>query len=175
MSHEPHSRTLPALSLGLCFLAAACSYTYNPGSGAPGTMTFNTPGLLPAMPGSSPVMPNGAMPSPPGMQAGNTVQTSAPQVASLTRPVSGPYTGVGTVMSDPGGGCNSTVPITNWTVRDDRVSFGVYEGVIQPDGSLRMQGGPTYVDGRFVGSHFTGQYWRPGPSCSYSMTLDPVG
>ncbi len=55
------------------------------------------------------------------------------------------------------------------------MSFGAYRGTIQPDGSLHMQAGPTYVYGQFVGSHFDGRFWRPPPGCTYDLSLDPVG
>jgi hypothetical protein len=156
-------------------LGTGCSYTYNPLSSAPGTLTFNTPpGELPPMTGSSPVMPGGAIQPPPGMQATAMPPAVIPQTQSLTRPASGNYNGTGVLIGGPDGNCRDALRITNWIVTNDQVSFGAFNGVIQPDGSLMMQGGPTYVQGRFIGSHFTGRVWSGGPSCSYSLSLDPV-
>jgi len=158
------------IPLMICVVTAGCSYKFAPGSSQPGTLTFDTPGALPMTPSPSPAMPGGTVSPPPGMQGAAT-----PQTQSLTRPVSGPYSGTGQLLTNPGGNCDQNITITNWIVTNDRVSFGTFNGVIQADGSLSMQAGPAYVWGQFVGSHFTGRVWRPGPFCTYMLTLDPVG
>lgn len=134
-----------------CGVAPACSYTFEPGSGAPGTLAVNTPGTLRPLPPSDVVAP-----------------------ASPARPVSGRWRGQAVALNDPGGRCTMTTRVSNWTVDGDRVRFGKFRGRIQPDGSLRMQAGPRIVEGRFIGSEFTGQYWSPQPSCIYAITLNPM-
>ena len=59
-------------------------------------------------------------------------------------------------------------------VNGNQVTFGSFRGTIRPDGSLRMEAGPSYVYGRFIGSRFSGRFWRPQPSCTFSITLAPV-
>ena len=115
-----------------------------------------------AGPGPAAIGRDGA--APPG---GAASQAPAPQ--------SGHYAGTGFVMRNQGTLCAQQIRVTNFVVNGNRVSFGAYRGTIQPDGSLHMQAGPTYVYGQFVGSHFDGRFWRPPPGCTYDLSLDPVG
>src|SRR3954447_6000602 len=162
----------PLVTALLCSLAAGCSYQFSPASNAPGTLTVDVPGSLPQTTNlGSPAMPGGALPPPAGMEPAGP----SGQVASLTRPVSGPYRRTGVALNDPGGVCQAQINVYNWTVSGNQVSFGSFNGVIAPEGSLTMQAGPSYISGRFIGSHFTGRFSRPQPSCMYSLTLDPVG
>lgn len=143
-------RAWPGIGVGL--LLAGCTYSgpTNP------TVTYNAPGTLPAVAGAP-------FPPPPGMEA----------PVSPT-PQSGKYAGTGTTITNPGDVCSSQIRVGNFIVDGNRVSFGAYHGTILPDGSLHMQAGQTYVYGQFIGSHFDGRYWRPPPSCTYNLSLDPV-
>jgi len=140
------SKPVPILA-ALALLLAACAYN-GPTMQAPGP--------------AAPVMETGA-PPPPG-----TAASVAPA------PQGGPYAGTGSVMRNQGARCPDQIRVTNFIVRGNRVSFGAYRGTIQPDGSLHMQAGPSYVYGQFIGSHFDGRFWRPPPGCTYDLSLDPV-
>ena len=89
-------------------------------------------------------------------------------------PVSGQYRGEGVALNDPGGFCSSRMQVTNWIVNGNQVSFGSFNGTIQPGGGLAMQVGQAYLRGQFTGSHFVGQFVAPQPSCAYQITVDPV-
>ena len=125
----------------------------------PGTMTFAAPGYRPARPGAPP---------PQGLEG--TATAIPPEPA----PRSGPYAGIGRVLADPGGSCGDPIRISNFIVAGNQVSFGSFNGTIQPDGSLQMQAGSAYVEGQFIGTHFEGRFWRPGPACTYMLSLEPV-
>ncbi len=140
------SKTVPILA-ALALSLAACAYN-GPTMQAPGPAAVET----------------GTAPPPPGSPA-----SVAPA------PQSGHYAGTGFVMRNQGTLCAQQIRVTNFVVNGNRVSFGAYRGTIQPDGSLHMQAGPTYVYGQFVGSHFDGRFWRPPPGCTYDLSLDPVG
>ena len=139
---------LPILA---CMAGAGCSYSYQPLGNAPGSLTLAAP------PGS---MQGAVGPAPPS--------SSGP-------PVSGPYRGEAVALNDPGGVCGTHLQVTNWIVRGDQVSFGAFDGTIHPDGTLLMQAGPRYVQGRFTGSHFQGRFTQPPPSCAYEIAVDPIG
>ena len=135
-----------AILASLAFLLAACAYNG------------------PTMPAPAPAA---------AVETGTAPPPGSP--ASVTpAPRSGPYAGTGLVMRNQGALCSQQIRVTNFIVRGNRVSFGAYRGTIQPDGSLHMQAGPTYVYGQFVGSHFDGRFWRPPPGCTYDLSLDPV-
>jgi hypothetical protein len=136
-------------------IASGCTYTVDPGGNGPGTLVLEPPGGGPA------VAPA------PGLAQGQT--------GSSARPVSGPYRGEAEALNDPGGFCTTRMPVTNWIVTGSQVSFGSFSGTIDPNGALMMQAGPSYVQGQFTGSHFAGRFSRPQPSCTYRLTLDPVG
>src|SRR3954451_24391442 len=87
-------------------------------------------------------------------------------------PISGQYRGEGTALNDPGGFCSSRMQVTNWIVTGNQVSFGSFNGTIQPNGALLMQVGQAYLQGQFTGSHFVGRFSRPQPSCAYQITVD---
>ncbi len=74
-----------------------------------------------------------------------------------------------------GGNCGDPLRVTNFTVSGNTVSFGPFNGTIQPGGAIRMQAGPRYVYGQFIGTHFEGRFWQPQPACTYSLSLEPVG
>jgi hypothetical protein len=129
-----------------------------------GACTYNGPTVqAPGPAGPAAPVETGA-PPPPGMGA-----------AEAPAPRSGPYAGTGFVLRNQGAVCPQQIRVTNFVVNGERVRFGAYRGVIQPDGSLHMQAGPTYVYGQFVGSHFDGRFWRPPPGCTYDLSLDPAG
>jgi hypothetical protein len=152
---------LPSLRIGAALLGAAllagCQSLGSPQG--PGTMTFAVPGYRPTTPDAPP---------PPGLEGTATTIPSKPS------PRTGPYAGIGRVLADPGGSCGDPIRISNFIVRGNQVSFGSFNGTIQPDGSLQMQAGPTYIEGQFIGTHFEGRFWRPGPACTYMLSLEPV-
>ena len=132
--------------------ASGCTMTSSNGMN-PGTVTIRQPGTLP--PAATP--PPAAAPSPP-----------AP-------PPSGNFAGVGRLGRDHGSGCRLEVQVRNFVVTGDRVRFLSFRGTIQPDGSLQMQAGESFMTGSFDGGRFTGSYWRPHPSCTYDVVLNHVG
>jgi hypothetical protein len=78
-------------------------------------------------------------------------------------------------MNNPGALCANTIKITQWFVSGPNVSFGAFKGTIQPDGSLSMQAGITYISGRFVGSRFDGRVWRGlAEGCQYMISVEPL-
>ena len=113
-------------------------------------------------------LPDNAAPPPAGL-AGEAEAIRVPPA-----PRDGAYAGFGYNIVDPGGMCAGKIRIYNFHVNGNQVTFGAYRGTIQPDGHLRMQAGGTYIYGQFVGSHFEGRYWQPGPACTYTMSLEPV-
>jgi hypothetical protein len=142
---------LSGLALVLSGLAASgCTMTSS--QSGPGTVTVRQPGSLPAPPPQ-------AAPSPP-----------AP-------PLNGAFAGVAKLSSNPSAsmGCTSEVQIRSFTVNGDRVRFQGFRGTIQPDGSVQMQAGGSFISGNFDGGRFTGSFWRPQPSCTYDMVLNHVG
>ncbi len=146
---------LSGLAIVLSALAASgCTMTSS--ATGPTTVTFRQPGTLPA-PASAP--PSQAAPSPP-----------AP-------PPNGTYAGVAQLSSNPsaGIGCKREIQIRSFTVNGDRVRFQGFRGTIQPDGSLQMPGGASFISGSFDGGRFVGSFWRPQPSCTYDLVLNHVG
>ena len=143
---------LSGLPIVLIALAAAGCTMTSTGAG-PGTVTVRQPGSLPAPP------PQQAAPSPP-----------AP-------PLNGTYAGVAQLSSIVGSsiGCTREVQIRSFTVNGDRARFQGFRGNIEPDGSLRMQAGPSFISGNFDGGRFVGSFWRPQPSCTYDLVLNHVG
>ena len=137
-------------------LAGGCTVTRT--EEAPGVVRFSIDNSL----------PNNAAPPPAGL-VGNAEAISPPPA-----PRSGKYAGYGYNIVDPGGMCAGKIRIYNFIVNGNQVTFGAYRGTIQPDGHLEMRGGPTRIYGQFVGSHFEGHYWQPGPACTYTMSLEPV-
>lgn len=144
---------LRALAIAILPGLAACSYTVS-GAG-PGTLTLSRPGNLPGQ-GST-------APPPPGMERDFALTPSFPP--------SGMYAGTGR-LDNHNGLCGDPLRVSRFFVRGDRVDFGSYRGTVQPDGSVKMQFGDSYVYGQFYGAHFEGRYWRPGPVCTYHLFLD---
>jgi hypothetical protein len=145
------SRLSGLTSVLVVLAAAGCTMT-STGAG-PGTVTVRQPGSLPA---------------PPPPQA--TQSAPAP-------PLNGTFAGVAQLSSTVGSsvGCTREVQIRSFTVNGDRARFQGFRGIIEPDGSLRMQAGPSFISGSFDGGRFVGSYWRPQPSCSYDIVLNHVG
>jgi hypothetical protein len=124
----------------------------------PGTMTFEAPGYRPRTPYVPP----------------SSLDGNAATIPSAPAPRNGAYAGIGRVLDDPGGLCGDPIRITNFHVNGDRVSCGAFNGTIQPNGDLTMQVGPRTIAGRFIGTHFEGRFWQPGPACTYTPSLEPV-
>jgi hypothetical protein len=113
-------------------------------------------------------LPSNAAP-PPSALAGNVEAISPPPM-----PVNGPYAGYGYNIVDPGGMCAGKIRIYNFFVNGSQVTFGAFRGSIASDGRVQMQAGAAYVNGEFVGRHFEGRFWQPGPACTYTMSLEPA-
>jgi hypothetical protein len=120
-------------------------------------MTFRVPGALPAA---------GLPPAP---SPGATRPAAAPRT--------GPYTGTGQLVFDPGkrGACRATIPITGFRVSGGVAQFGASRATIDQDGSLQIQAGQRWLTGHFIGPNFEGRLWQPPPACTYSVTLTPAG
>jgi hypothetical protein len=139
--------------IAVSLAGAGCTYKSD-GIGGPGTLTVNRPGTLPS-------------PPPPS-------QPTAPPDA-VTPPPSGQYEGVAQIRANPGGACRRQFPVRNFFVTGDRVRFEAFRGRIQPDMSVRLQGGNSVIQGSFDGGNFTGRLWRPQPSCTYDIVLTHIG
>lgn len=151
-------------------VAVGCTVKVDPGGPNAPVLRTDRPGALPTG-GFAAAPQSNTVPPPPGLAQPSNGGAGA---ASSGRPASGPYRGIALSLNDPGGSCPGRFDVTDWIVSGDQVTFGSFSGVIQPDGSLKMQAGPTFVYGTYVGSHFTGRVWRPQPSCTYSLALDPA-
>jgi hypothetical protein len=151
-------RVLSVRLLPVAAILLACGCTVTRTDEAPGVVRFSIDNTL----------PNNSAPPPAGL-AGN-----ADAISPAATPRSGRYAGFGYNIVDPGGLCAGKIRIYNFIVRGNEVSFGAYHGTIQPDGHLSMTGGPTRIYGEFVGEHFEGHFWQPGPACTYTMSLEPV-
>ena len=147
-----------ALCVGACLIGTGCTYRLT-GEG-PGELTFSAPGVL----------PSGPLEPPPIGLAG-----AASTIPPAPAPRTGLYAGVGRILSNPGGLCGDPIRVTNFRVNGNNVSFGAFQGTIQPSGALTMQLGPRYVYGQFIDTHFEGRFVQPQPSCTYALSLEPVG
>lgn len=135
------------LLIGL--VGSGCTYTTDGMS--PGSVTFRQPGTLPSL------------------------ATSPPSQASPTPPPDGTFAGAAQLSSSPGSLCRREIPIRNFMVTGNRVRFQGFRGTIQPDMSVEMQAGGSFLYGSFDGGRFIGSFWRPHPACSYILLLDHVG
>jgi hypothetical protein len=119
-----------------------------------------------APPSTSPVEPPPNRAVPAGSRPLRAAESGPPR--------NGQYAGTGTATFNPFGGCKSPIHIQNWFVSGDNVSFGAFQGTIQPDGSLTMEVRHTWISGRFVGSHFEGSVWQGiGVGCQYQISMEP--
>lgn len=147
---------LRMLALAVLPVLVGCSYTVS--RSGPGALTFTPPGRLPGQ-----TQGVASAPPPPGMER-NAALTPA-------LPPSGMYAGLAR-LDNHNGQCGDPLRVSQFFVRGNRVDFGAYKGTIRPDGSLKMQYGPSHVYGQFYGAHFEGRFWRPGPGCTYHLFLD---
>jgi hypothetical protein len=111
--------------------------------------------------------------SPVGPPPGSPLAASGAPTGRGAGPASwdGNYTGQGTLERDIGGMCQSTIAINNMQVTGDQVSFGSFNGTIDPSGNVTMAAGPNRVYGHFTNGRFSGQFWAPPPTCTYNMQL----
>jgi hypothetical protein len=86
----------------------------------------------------------------------------------------GTYAGTSRFLSNISQTCQTLPPITDFRVRDGEVTYFAFRGRIRPDGSVRMQAGDGYVEGRFAGGHFEGRTISPGGPCTYELSLNRV-
>jgi hypothetical protein len=153
----------------LCLLAVGCTYQTQPLSTQPGTLTLNVPGSFPTV--------VSGQPSPPTPPVGIVTPERNPgleMAAASPFPRQGRYAGTAVLIKNPGGHCRRTLPIRNWVVSGDRVSYRGFRGHVRPDGSVVMQAGPGYIKGRFAEARFEGRFWQPGRACTYALTLEAV-
>jgi hypothetical protein len=106
----------------------------------------------------------------------NTARQSAsssappPRFIPASRSLDGNYRGDGRLVRNPGGTCQTGMPVYGMQVSGDRVHFGSFNGTIQPNGVVEMDYGKNWVIGRFDGPHFIGRWIAP--ACSYELTLN---
>jgi hypothetical protein len=84
--------------------------------------------------------------------------------------LNGAYRGYGRIVRNPGGTCQTGMPVYGMQVSGDQVHFGSFNGTIQPNGVVEMEYGRNWVIGRFDGPHFVGRWIAP--ACSYELTLN---
>ena len=82
----------------------------------------------------------------------------------------GAYRGYGRVVRNPGGTCQTGMPVYWMQVSGNRVHFGSFNGTIQANGVVEMEWGRNWVIGRFEGPHFVGRWINP--ACSYELILN---
>ena len=127
---------------------------------------YTPPGSAPA--GGLAMPPPGMQPPPPSMP---------PSAANGS--LDGTYGGVADVQITGGGQCMQNHKVFGFRVRGNQVLYSGFRGTIEPDGSVQMHFGQTWIIGRFDGPYFTGQLssdsWGPGPGCSWMLRLARVG
>ena len=96
-----------------------------------------------------------------------------PQAEAPPNPVQGRY--IGTTEVAYGGIDRACLPLTltTFTVRGTTLRFGHFVGRIRPDGTVYMQAGPSFINGRFIGSRFEGFLWNPPPNCTFNLFFHP--
>ena len=91
----------------------------------------------------------------------------------LSGSLNGSYRGYGRIVRNPGGTCQTGMPVYGMQVSGGQVHFGSFNGTIQPNGVVEMEWGRNWVIGRFDGPHFVGRWIAP--ACSYELTLNREG
>jgi hypothetical protein len=165
-----HARRYARFALA-CAVTTGCTYTTQPLSGGPGTLTLTSPGS--ASP-TTIIVPNGTQAGQPVVAPPDGTRQGAPAPVAYGLPPSGAYEGIGQNLTNPGGRCATRMRVTNFNVSGSQVSFGAFRGTVQRDGGLRMQAGHFYIIGEFRGGHFQGRLWQPQPACTYALSLDLV-
>ena len=103
----------------------------------------------------------------------------APPLASTGR-LNGLYVGSAAVELNGNLSCPERMPITNFQVVNDAVSFGAFHGPIQPDGSVTLRAQGMMFNGHFNGAEFDGRVdttmgpefiMRPLRTCIYAIRV----
>ncbi len=103
-----------------------------------------------------------------------------PILACQTGPVvttfDGTYTGEAINVSPPVRNCQPSTTTAPMTVRDGRVSFGLFRGRVSPAGTVQMQSEQNTLSGQFTGDRFVGQFQQglfvaPGIFCTYKLEM----
>lgn len=105
----------------------------------------------------------------------STPTTVPPGASSSAAGWDGAYAGKGFLERDPGGTCETEMPVYGMRVAGTRVTFGSFSGAIGPDGSIDMVYGRTRIIGNFGGNQFNGQVSQPFPGCTYRLQLSRTG
>jgi len=73
--------------------------------------------------------------------------------------------------------CQQDVPVKNFYVTANRISYGQYFGTVQPSGDAVLSAIDPVILGRFNAGMFTGRgrIEAAEPGCSYEFTLARVG
>lgn len=130
-----------SLMTGVCFLAVSCSQPYTPGESLHIPLNTTPPTAVP------------------------------PAGPSNATAWDGAYAGRGILERDPGGTCETEMPVYGMRVAGTNVTFGSFSGAIGPDGSIDMVYGRMRIMGKFGGNQFNGQVWQPFPGCTYRLQL----
>jgi hypothetical protein len=92
-----------------------------------------------------------------------------------TAPYQGTYAGGATINDPalPSNVCQSQIKFDGFTVSGTEVRFGEFRGTIHEDGSIQMNVGATWINGRFVPpANFVGQLLLPPVDiCVYRVAL----
>jgi hypothetical protein len=88
----------------------------------------------------------------------------------------GTYRGTIVLTNDPAGvGVLCSPWGESMAVLDGHVSFGRFNGYVEPNGTVQMVvgglAGGTYLSGTFEGGHFLGEISAPQPGCNYRLEL----
>jgi hypothetical protein len=103
-----------------------------------------------------------------------TVSSAAPaRFTPASGSLDGSYRGYGRIVRNPGGACQTGMPVYGMQVSGNQVQFGSFNGAIQPNGVVEMEYGRNWVIGRFDGPHFVGRWIAP--ACSYELILNREG
>jgi len=94
--------------------------------------------------------------------------------------LNGLYVGSADVEVNGNLACPTTMPISNFEVVGDTVSFGAFAGPIAPDGTVSLRARGMVFNGRFLGTEFDGHVdttsgpdfiMRPLRTCLYAIRV----
>jgi hypothetical protein len=118
---------------------------------------------------------NGGTPPPPS--AATTLLPPANLEGGAATPAGpsgwdGTYAGEATWTSGPQWACPERIKIVDFRVSGARVAFGGFSGSIQPNGSIQMVYGTTWIAGQFSpGGQFNGSMSQEGGACTWGISL----
>jgi hypothetical protein len=102
-----------------------------------------------------------------------SISSAQPASFKSSGSLDGSYRGSGRLVRNPGGTCQTGMPVYGMQVSGDQVHFGSFNGTIQPNGVAEMEYGRNWVIGRFDGPRFVGRWIAP--ACSYELILTREG